>query len=84
MITAEKMHQFKAMVEITLKFRVPVKGGFNHNYKCGREVAEQFAIDEHYDDIPMRWFKEMEPIVDAECIEYELVGHEAEEADDDR
>jgi hypothetical protein len=76
------MDEFQAEVEVVISFKTRVKGSFNPNYKTAQEVAEKEAIDKIYDQIPIAWFKESEPVVDSFCKEFEITG-QAPEVDDD-
>jgi hypothetical protein len=78
------MHQYKAVVEVVVSFKIAVEGAFNSNYKSGRDVAEQNAVEIVFDQLPNSFFKLGEPMIDAFCKEYELTGDEAEEVEDER
>ena len=82
--TEDKMHHYVAVVEVVVSFKIPVSGAFNENYKGGKEHAERQAEDLVYEQMPNSWCKHGDVMLDAFCKEYELVGEEAEEVDNDR
>lgn len=74
----ERVHNYKAMCRVTVTFYTTVEGQFNDNYKSGREHAEYNAEDKVWDYLPKAF---VDPSVEAECIEYELLGEEPPDED---
>ena len=75
------MHQYRALVKVTMTFTVSVEGEFNSNFRSGRDVAEGHAFDKVWDCCPKAF---IDPDIDCECIKYEGFGEERQDEDDDR